>query len=96
MDSMFVSRLVLEFNTHYFGLWTLEFNADFFCLYLGFFCCRYQPPIPKDQAKPLADFGYEGGKVQSVLLLFHGIYYLILLIFFFIMYPRGFTSRWAR
>lgn len=47
--------------------------------------------------KPLADFGYEGGKVQSVLLLFHGIYYLILLIFFLLCIlegsPRGGRGR---
>lgn len=25
--------------------------------------CRYQPPLPADQVKPLADFDYEGGTV---------------------------------
>jgi hypothetical protein len=26
--------------------------------------CRYQPPLPADQVKPMAEFDYEGGEVS--------------------------------
>lgn len=53
--------------------------------------CRYQPPIPADQVKPLTEYDYEGGKNYN-------IYYCLVIIvpFVFVYDPCLLCTQRAR